>query len=133
MKHKRLFLASLVCMFCCLITLTSCQKSNECTGVIYTYVEDDITGITTPIGGCQLDIGYFQDTDPEKELDPNIKRSVLTDPNGYYEGTWSREVYLLVEAKKQVNSEQYLYGIGYLDLLLKNTTKLLIPLELRNY
>ena len=126
MMYKRLFLASLGCLFCFLITLTSCKKSNECTGIIYTYVEDAKTGIKTPIGACPLTIG-------EESFAPEIYRKVLTDASGYYEGVWNREVYLLVEAKKPLSDEQYLFGIGYINLVPGNTIELPIPMEVRNY
>ena len=126
MMYKRLFLASLTCLFFSLILLTSCQKGYECTGIVFTYVEDEKTGAKTPVGACQLTIGDISFAE-------EMYREVVTNASGYYEGTWIREAYLLVEAIKPLNEEQYLYGIGYLDLVLKNKTELSIPMEVKNY
>ena len=126
MERKKLFSAGLVCMFCCLISLTSCQKGSECTGVVYTYIENEL-GLQTPIGACNLTIG------DESFTGKDVNRIVATDASGRYEGTWAHEAYLPVEAIKRVNDEQYLYGIGYLNLTQGNTIETHIPLELRNY
>lgn len=126
MKHKRLLLAGLFCLFCSLITLISCKKNAGCTGVIFTHTVNEQTGVKTPIGGCKLVIGDTTFAD-------DIYREVVTDASGYYEGKWSREVYLLVEATKDLNEEEYYYGIGYIHLETGNTTELSIPLGLKKH
>jgi len=103
----------------------SCKKKSECTGIIYTHTLSE-GGIKIPVGGCGLVIG-------DTTFAPEIYRKAVTDASGYYEGTWPREVYILVEATKPFNNEQYYYGYGYLDLQMGNVTELPLQLELRRY
>ena len=125
MKRKGFFLTGLICLFCVLAALTSCKKNRECTGIVHTYTLNE-GGIKVPVGGCELVIG-------DEKFAPEVYRKVVTDANGYYEGTWSREAYLLVEAKKPFNTEQYYHGIGYIHLETGNVTELSLQLELRKY
>ena len=122
MKRKGFFLTGL---FCALIALMSCNKNSECTGIIYTYTLSE-GGIKTPVGGCGLVIG-------EETFAPEVYREVLTDAMGYYEGTWLREAYLLVEATKPFDDKHYYYGYGYIHLEPGNVKELLLQLELKTY
>jgi len=111
MKQKRLFILSLFCLFFVL----SCRKSTECTGIILTVTVSD-AGVETPLGGCTLVIG-------ESDFADSIKRTVMTDASGRYEGTWLRQAYLPVVATKGDYR-----GVGYLDLTPGNVYELKIPM-----
>ena len=120
MKHRKFILAGVSCLFVGLTVLFSCKKNTECTGIIYTYTMQN--GVKIPIGGCTLRIGDIKG-DQEDRLDTNIMRVVVTDANGYYEGTWNRQVRLPIDAQRG----SY-YGIGIIDLNPGDVTRLEIPL-----
>jgi hypothetical protein len=116
MKHKRFFFASLFCLFFAVVTLTTCTKNNDCIGIIYTCTEKG--GVRTPVGGCTLIIG-------EEDFAPEIRREVITDASGRYEGVWpARTLYLPVKATKQNYS-----SMAFLKLEPGNTTELILPLD----
>jgi len=129
MKYKKFILASLLCSFFVLAAVVSCKKDTECTAIIFTYTMQN--GVKTPVGACPVVIGEIRDA--QRELDTNIRREVITDAGGYYEGTWLRQAHLPVEVKKPISNSQYYYGIAFLTLDPGNITQLDIPLEVYNY
>ena len=120
MKHKKFILASLSCLFVALIVLVSCQRESECRGIIFTYTEGP-NGAKVPLGGCTLVIGDIKDA--KGEVDTTNVRTVVTDANGYYEGTWYRQVRLPIDAKKGTY-----FGIGAINLEPGNVTQVDIPM-----
>ena len=130
MRHKRFLLASLLGLFFALTVLISCEKGNECTGVIYTYIEND-AGVKIPLGGCEL-VFKLEKVD-EREFAPEIQRTVVTDASGRYEGIWTRQVRIPIEATKSFNEEQYYFGVAFIDLIPGQTTESEIVLSLKEY
>jgi hypothetical protein len=126
MKHKKFFFASLFSLFFAVVALFSCNKNQDCVGIIYTQMVDETTGIETPIGGCNVVIGL-------KEFADSVYREVITDASGRYEGRWLRDASLPVSVTKQFSPSQYYYGVGFLRLERGNITELKIPLVLLNY
>ena len=111
MKQKGFLILGL----CCLFSVLSCKKSTDCTGIIYTVIVSD-AGVETPLGGCQLIIG-------EMDFDDSVKRTVMTDASGRYEGKWLRQAYLPVIATKG----DY-HGVAYINLIPGNVTEVKIPM-----
>lgn len=104
MKCKNVGLVSLFCLCCVFI---SCKDKEICTGVIYTYMQNE-QGFKTLLGECELVFG-------ESDYSPDMKRTVTTDAKGCYEGTWQREAYLPIVARKTVG-DNYYKGVGYIRL-----------------
>ena len=126
MKHRKFFFASLFSLFFVFAALFSCSKNQDCVGIIYTQLVDEITGVETPVGGCRLVIGL-------DEFAPEVKRDTFTDVNGRYEDRWLRDAALPVTVTKPFSSSQYYYGVSWLRLERGNVTELKIPLVLQNY
>jgi len=126
MKHKKFFFASLFSLFFALTALFSCNKNQDCIGIIYTQVVDENTGVETPIGGCEVVIGLEGFAD-------SVYRKVVTDASGRYEGRWLRDAALPVTVTKPFSPTQYYYGVHFLRLERGNITELKIPLVLMNY
>ena len=119
MRHRKFILASLSCLLVALIVLGSCKRESECRGIIFTYTEKD--GVKIPVGGCTLVIGDIKDA--KGEVDTSNVRKVITDANGYYEGTWYRQLRLPIDANKGD-----LYGIGVINLEPGNVTHVEVPM-----
>lgn len=122
MKQRGFFLAALFCLLCGFNTLVSCDKSTDSTGMIYTFTINEL-GVEVPVSGVELVIG-------EDDHSEDVKRTVITDANGRYEGEWpGRSLYLPVKAYKDISVTQFFQSVAFLPLEPGNVTELRIPLE----
>jgi hypothetical protein len=98
MNCKKLFIIS-VCVLLSTCFILSCSKENKykaniTVSLIYT------DGNKIPVPLCKLIFG-------EDDFAANVKRTVYTNDLGHYEGEWNREVYLRIQASKEIDGQLY--------------------------
>ena len=108
-----MFLFSVSCFY-------SCKKNNTYRAVIKVSMLDEFNN-KVPVPECKLVFG-------KDNFAPDVRRVGYTDKSGVYEGEWTREVTLPVDATRDINGSLYsgysvirltLDGIAEQEILIK--------------
>ncbi|MDR1792303.1 MAG: hypothetical protein LBR36_02515 [Bacteroidales bacterium] len=122
LNKNRFFVVIAAVMLLGGVSLLGGCRSTDCVGIVYVYYIDN--GIKIPVSNCQLTFGDFSDPLYSDE----VRRIVITDGNGEYEGVWKNEAYLPFTGQAMVGTILK-QGSGFLKLVKGETTKVELMLN----